>query len=133
VPRGWWSDPKGWGWGWGKVVLKSLERTGTASQEILEGKLCPSALIKKGKLVWKELCNWIPGSKPRRVKSCEIAWDFLPYHAVEIFLNSSWVFLSSDSNVALGHRCSLIYLGNIEFSIGRAVLVRGFAVFGVKE
>lgn len=28
--------------------------------EILEGKLCPSALIKKGKLVRKELCNWIP-------------------------------------------------------------------------
>lgn len=58
--------------------------------------------------MWKELCNWIPRSKPRRVKSCEIAWDFLSHHAVEIFLNSSWVFLSSDSNVALGHRCSLV-------------------------
>lgn len=33
---------------------------------------------------------------------------FLSPHAVEIFLNSSWVFLSSDSDVALGYRCCLV-------------------------
>lgn len=83
--------------GVGERHAEVVEVDGNSITENLEEKQCPSALIKEGRLVWRELCNWIPCSKPRQIKSCEIAWDFLSHHAVEIFLNSSWVFLSSDS------------------------------------
>lgn len=57
-------------------------------------------LIKKHRLV----CNLIPESAGwgwvRPLEICS------PAGAVEIFLNSSWLFLSSASNVALGCRCS---------------------------
>lgn len=57
--RGLWYDLEG---GVGKYCVEVFGMDGNSITEILEGKLCPSALIKKGRLVWRELCNWYPAA-----------------------------------------------------------------------
>lgn len=57
--RGLWNDLEG---GVGEYRVEVFGMDGNSITEILEGKLCPSALIKKGRLVWRELCNWYPAA-----------------------------------------------------------------------